>query len=395
MREARRARDHGQGRSAAHLPADRRSAGLRQGRAAICCSATESEILALGRVLTVQALGGTGGLKIGADFLRTVRPGRAGLHQRPELGEPPRAVRERPASRSTPIRTTTPRRTVWTSTRCAPLSTRCPPARSSSCTPAATIPTGVDPTPRNGSRCSPSSARAAGALSRSRVPGLRRRHRRRRGTSCACFPPRRGPLFVSSSFSKSFSLYGERVGALTVVAADKDEAARVLSQIKRLVRTNYSNPPTHGGQIVARCSPTPSCARYGRRSSAACASASRDARVARGEARRPGAGTRFRLHAAPARNVLVLRDSTKAQVAAAARRFSIYAIDTGPHLRRRAELQEHRLRRRRDRVGARYRQGVIDPVSSGSARAERFTADGIIIDLRGNSSVGRAQPCQG
>ena len=66
-----------------------------------------------------------------------------------------------------------------------------------------------------------------------------------------------GPLFVSSSFSKSFSLYGERVGALSVVAVDKDEAARVLSQLKRLVRANYSNPPTHGGAIVARCSSTP------------------------------------------------------------------------------------------------------------------------------------------
>jgi len=59
------------------------------------------------------------------------------------------------------------------------------------------------------------------------------------------------PVFVSNSFSKSFSLYGERVGALSVVAASSDEAARVLSQLKRLVRTNYSNPPTHGGKVVA------------------------------------------------------------------------------------------------------------------------------------------------
>ena len=58
-------------------------------------------------------------------------------------------------------------------------------------------------------------------------------------------------FFVSSSFSKSFSLYGERVGALTMVAASRDEAARVLSQVKRVIRTNYSNPPTHGGAIVA------------------------------------------------------------------------------------------------------------------------------------------------
>ncbi|MBS0303325.1 MAG: aspartate/tyrosine/aromatic aminotransferase, partial [Proteobacteria bacterium] len=58
-------------------------------------------------------------------------------------------------------------------------------------------------------------------------------------------------FFVSTSFSKSFSLYGERVGALSVLCADKDEAARVLSQLKIMIRTNYSNPPTHGGAVVA------------------------------------------------------------------------------------------------------------------------------------------------
>ena len=67
----------------------------------------------------------------------------------------------------------------------------------------------------------------------------------RRFAQAAC------PVLVSNSFSKSFSLYGERVGALSVVAGDSAEAARVLSQLKRTVRTNYSNPPTHGGQIVA------------------------------------------------------------------------------------------------------------------------------------------------
>ncbi|GAB4063825.1 amino acid aminotransferase [Uliginosibacterium sediminicola] len=58
-------------------------------------------------------------------------------------------------------------------------------------------------------------------------------------------------FLVSSSFSKSFSLYGERVGALTIVASSKEEAGRVMSQVKRVVRTNYSNPPTHGGAVVA------------------------------------------------------------------------------------------------------------------------------------------------
>ncbi len=58
-------------------------------------------------------------------------------------------------------------------------------------------------------------------------------------------------FFVSTSFSKSFSLYGERVGALSVLCADKEECSRVLSQLKIVIRTNYSNPPIHGGAVVA------------------------------------------------------------------------------------------------------------------------------------------------
>lgn len=57
--------------------------------------------------------------------------------------------------------------------------------------------------------------------------------------------------FVTTSFSKTFSLYGERIGALSVVCADAEEAKRVLSQLKIVVRTNYSNPPTHGAQVVS------------------------------------------------------------------------------------------------------------------------------------------------
>jgi Aspartate/tyrosine/aromatic aminotransferase len=65
------------------------------------------------------------------------------------------------------------------------------------------------------------------------------------------FAERPIPVFIASSFSKSFSLYGERVGALTVLCANSDEAARVRSQIKRVIRANYSNPPTLGSAIVS------------------------------------------------------------------------------------------------------------------------------------------------
>jgi aromatic-amino-acid transaminase len=64
-------------------------------------------------------------------------------------------------------------------------------------------------------------------------------------------------IFVSTSFSKSLSLYGERVGALSVVCESKEEADRVLSQLKIVIRTNYSNPPTHGATVVATVLNTP------------------------------------------------------------------------------------------------------------------------------------------
>src|SRR5262249_33809658 len=59
------------------------------------------------------------------------------------------------------------------------------------------------------------------------------------------------PCLIAQSFSKSFALYRERVGALTVVTASEEEAQRVRSQIKRVIRTNYSSPASHGAQLVA------------------------------------------------------------------------------------------------------------------------------------------------
>ncbi|MDO7911579.1 amino acid aminotransferase [Pseudomonas sp. 22-AL-CL-001] len=59
------------------------------------------------------------------------------------------------------------------------------------------------------------------------------------------------PCLVSNSFSKIFSLYGERVGGLSVVSDDADSAVSVLGQLKATVRRNYSSPPCHGAQLVA------------------------------------------------------------------------------------------------------------------------------------------------
>lgn len=66
------------------------------------------------------------------------------------------------------------------------------------------------------------------------------------------------PLVVANSFSKNFSLYGERCGALSVLCETADEAGKVFGQLTSTVRANYSSPPTHGARIVASVLATPS-----------------------------------------------------------------------------------------------------------------------------------------
>lgn len=68
------------------------------------------------------------------------------------------------------------------------------------------------------------------------------------GLRTLCRPGRE--LIVASSFAKNFGLYNDRAGALTLVAASEDAAQRAFSQMKICIRTNYSNPPAHGGLIV-------------------------------------------------------------------------------------------------------------------------------------------------
>jgi aromatic-amino-acid transaminase len=137
------------------------------------------------------------------------------------------------------------------------------------------------------------------------------------------------PLLVSSSFSKSFSLYGERVGAFSVLAASADEAARALSQVKRVVRANYSNPPTHGSDIVARVLTTPELRALWEQELGAMRDrikAMRQALVDGIHKRVPGADFSFVLRQ---RGMFSYSGLTKAQVGRLRSEFSIYAIDTG------------------------------------------------------------------
>lgn len=136
-----------------------------------------------------------------------------------------------------------------------------------------------------------------------------------------------GPLLVSNSFSKSFSLYGERVGALSVVAADSEEAARVLSQLKRVVRTNYSNPPTHGGKVVATVLSTPELRQLWEEELAAMRVRIRDMRGALVEKLKKAPGHDFEFVRQQV-GMFSYSGLTKEQVAEL-RGQSIYAVDTG------------------------------------------------------------------
>jgi aromatic-amino-acid transaminase len=211
------------------------------------------------RVATVQALGGTGGLRIGADLLKQLNPNAKVLISAPSW-ENHRALFMRAgfevseyAYYDAALRN---EGGIDFSGMKAALNAA----------PAGTVvvlhacchnPTGYDLAPAQWDEV------VAIVRSRGLVPFLDMAYQgfgagiAEDGAAVAKFVASGGDLLVATSFSKSFSLYGERVGALSVVCASADEAARVLSQLKIIIRTNYSNPPTHGAQIVATVLSTP------------------------------------------------------------------------------------------------------------------------------------------
>lgn len=134
---------------------------------------------------------------------------------------------------------------------------------------------------------------------------------------------------VSSSFSKSFSLYGERVGALSLITSDKDEAARVLSQIKRVVRTNYSNPPTHGGAVVAAILANPELGQQWETELATMRDRIRAMRVGLVEKLRAKGVTQDFSFIGRQRGMFSYTGLTAAQVEKLRTDFGIYAVSTG------------------------------------------------------------------
>ncbi|GAB4397616.1 MAG: aspartate/tyrosine/aromatic aminotransferase [Rhodoferax sp.] len=216
----------------------------------------DSEPVQSGRVATVQALGGTGGLKIGADFLKQLRPQSKVLISDPSW-ENHRALFGRAGFEVGTYR-------YYDATSRA-LDFDGLLADLNAAEPGTIVvlhacchnPTGYDISPAQWDQV------ITAVKARGLVPFLDMAYQgfgfglAEDGAVIGKFVAAGLDFFVSTSFSKSFSLYGERVGALSVLCASKDEADRVLSQLKIVIRTNYSNPPTHGGAIVAKVLGTP------------------------------------------------------------------------------------------------------------------------------------------
>ncbi len=210
----------------------------------------DSDVVQSGRVSTVQAIGGTGGLKIGADFLKKVTPSAKVLISDPSW-ENHRAIFTNAGFEvGSYAYYDADKRGVNFDGMLADLNAA----------EAGTIvvlhacchnPTGYDITPEQWDQViAVIKARGLTAFLDMAYQGFGHGIAED-GAVIGKFVDAGLNIFVSTSFSKSFSLYGERVGALSVVASDKEEAARVLSQLKIVIRTNYSNPPTHGGAVVA------------------------------------------------------------------------------------------------------------------------------------------------
>jgi len=210
----------------------------------------DSALVAEGRVVTTQALGGTGALKIGADFLKRMLPDAVVAISNPSwenhralfesAGYPVQNYRYYDAASHgidragmfEDLKNLPPRSIVVLHACCH-------------------NPTGVDVQPEDWKQIL-EILRVNG-----HVPFIDMAYQgfgdgiEEDAAAVRLFAESGMSFFVSSSFSKSFSLYGERVGALSMVTGSRDESIRVLSQIKRVIRTNYSNPPTHGATVVS------------------------------------------------------------------------------------------------------------------------------------------------
>mgnify|MGYP003595287663 CR=1 FL=1 len=216
----------------------------------------DSEPVQSGRIATAQAIGGTGGLKIGADFLKKLSPSAKVLISDPGWENHRALFTQAGFTVDTYPYYDAATRSINFAGMLEALNAA----------PAGTIvllhacchnPTGYDITAAQWDQV------IATVKARGLTPFLDMAYQgfgngiAEDGAVIGKFVAAGLEFFVSTSFSKSFSLYGERVGALSVLCASKADADRVLSQLKIVIRTNYSNPQIHGGMVVATVLNTP------------------------------------------------------------------------------------------------------------------------------------------
>jgi aromatic-amino-acid transaminase len=288
----------------------------------------DSPALKDGRIVTVQTLGGTGGLRVGGDFLRRIAP-KAELWISDPSWENHRAVFENAGFKvnTYPYYDAKTRGVNFEGMLGALKSM-----------PSGDIvllhacchnPTGVDLSEAQWAAV----AETIGA--RGLVPFLDIAYQgfgdgiESDGTAVRRFAQTGMPVFVANSFSKSFSLYGERVGSLNVVAGTSEEGTRVLSQIKRVVRANYSNPPTHGSKIVAAVLASPELRALWEQELGHMRDRIKDMRkllVEKIHARVPGADFSF---VTRQRGMFSYSGLTKDQVVRMREEFAVYAIESG------------------------------------------------------------------
>jgi len=288
----------------------------------------DSAAIAEKRVVTVQALGGTGGLKVGADFLKRISP-QAEVWISDPSWENHRQLFEAAGFTVNAYPYYDPRTHGLDFAGMLGKLKTLPGGAIVVLHACCHNPTGVDLLPEQWAQV------LEVVAGRGLVPYLDLAYQGfgdgldQDALAARLFAGATSPVFLSSSFSKSFSLYGERVGAFSVVTGSDEEAARVLSQLKRIVRTNYSNPPTHGGQIVATVLDSPQLRSLWERELGAMRERIKEMRkklVEQIHARVPGANFSFVLNQ---RGMFSYSGLTKEQVRRLRAEFSIYAIDTG------------------------------------------------------------------
>lgn len=288
----------------------------------------DSPLLAAGRVATVQALGGTGGLKVGADFLKRVNPGAKVLISDPSWENHRALFTQAGFTVETYPYYDAARQGVNAEAMLAALNAA----------PAGTIvvlhacchnPTGYDLSAAQWD------AVIEAVKARGLVAFLDMAYQgfgdgiAEDGAVVRRFADAGMDFFVSTSFSKSFSLYGERVGALSVVCGSKEEASRVLSQLKIVIRTNYSNPPTHGAQVVATVLTTPALRQQWEQELAGMRNRIKAMRAALVDKLKAAGVAKDLSFITTQRGMFSYSGLTKAQMERLRSEFGVYGVDSG------------------------------------------------------------------